>query len=539
MNGDLEAARAKLQADGGKSSRLADEVAVMVGRTDLLTADAAVSTRARAAWAMGDLSGALQTLEDGGVGRSPYAERLRSELRLLEPGYLLPVPWQASRPVREIPDQSESIRVLHLLTNSLPHTQSGYSLRSHRILTALKEAGVQPVALTRTGYPVMVGKVAANDVDVVDGIPYHRTLPHDLGGTPEERLTQEVAQALELVEEFRPHILHTTTDYRNALVTQAVARVTGLPWIFEVRGLMEQTWIASQADENSRTRAADSEKARLVSAREAELAEAASAVVTLSETMADELSQRGVTRARVTIVPNGVESGLLDRNLSPAEARKQLGLDTPPEVFVVGATSALVDYEGFDVLIRALAEVRSNTALPDEVRGRLVVLLAGEGSAAPGLRLLAKQLDVAEQVIMPGRVSRNDAPVWIQAMNAVVVPRRDREVTRLVTPQKPIEALALGRPVIASDLEAIRETVQGAEGTGQVRLVPPDDPRALANALIEGVHVWSRLSRTSAESLRAVARSRTWTTQADRYEELYWRIGMAHSPTLEKEARHA
>src|SRR5699024_10824861 len=128
----------------------------------------------------------------------------------------------------------------HLLTNSLPHTQSGYSLRSHRILTALRDHGVESVALTRTGYPVMVGAATAGDEDVVDGIRYVRTLPRRLPATQQERLEAEVARALELVAEFRPHVLHATTNYHNALVAQAVSEATGLPWVFEVRGLMEQ-----------------------------------------------------------------------------------------------------------------------------------------------------------------------------------------------------------------------------------------------------------------------------------------------------------
>src|SRR5699024_9948121 len=208
------------------------------------------------------------------------------------------------------------------LTNSLPHTQSGYSLRSHRILTALRAQGIESVALTRTGYPVMIGKLLAADEDVVDGIRYVRSLPAKLPQTQEERLLAEVDRALALVKEFRPHTLRATTNYQTALVARAVSAATGVPWVLEVRGLMEKTWIASHADDQEQRRAAASEKARTVALREAELASAAGTVVTLSDTMVAELADRGIEAGAVTVVPNGVDDALLDEHLTVADARE-------------------------------------------------------------------------------------------------------------------------------------------------------------------------------------------------------------------------
>src|SRR5699024_9102795 len=163
----------------------------------------------------------------------------------------------------------------------------------------------------RTAYRVMVGKMLATDEDVVDGIRYVRSLPSTLPRTQEERLLTEVRRALELVEEVRPHVIHATTNYHNALVAQAVATAAGLPWVLEVRGLMEKTWIASHPAGPAQLAAASSEKAHVVAAREAELASSADAVVTLSETMVAELWRRGVDPRSIAVVPNGVEASLL------------------------------------------------------------------------------------------------------------------------------------------------------------------------------------------------------------------------------------
>lgn len=525
MAGDLASAQSLIAGTTAAGSRIGGEVAVILGRTDLLSAQSAPTTRARAAWTRGDLSGALQILDDAGQGTSLYARRLRSELQLLEPGHrLTATPALTSAPTTPPPPRplrdGDRLRVLHILTNSLPHTQSGYSLRSHRILTALHGAGIDSVALTRTGYPVMLGMPFSQDEDVVDGIRYVRTLPSRLSRTQEGRLQAEVDRAVELVAEFRPHVIHATTNYFNALVAQAVSAATGLPWILEVRGLMEKTWIASHPTEEARREAAASEKARLVVAREAELATAADAVVTLSETMVAELVERGVDADAITVVPNGVDETLLTGHLSPGAARAAVGLPAPQGVFLVGAVSALVDYEGFDTLLRAAAQLITDPKQDAELRDRLHVLLAGDGTAAPELRALSKELGIADRVIMPGRIPREAARDWVQALDIVIVPRHDAEVTRTVTPQKPVEAMALGRPVIASDLPALCEAVSSEDGRLNADLFAPGDARGLADSIAEAFVTRGAVHEQVKSGLQAGG-ERTWPALVQRYGTIY------------------
>ncbi|WP_205750675.1 glycosyltransferase [Brachybacterium sp. SGAir0954] len=517
MAGDETAALQHLTAARAEGSRTAGEVAVLLDRTDLLPASAPASTRARALWAEGDLSGAVESLDAAGRGGTPQARRLRSELELLEDGHRLHAPCLGDQ---DLSPQGEPLRVLHLITNSLPHTQSGYALRTHNILTALAAQGIESLALTRTGYPVMVGKPLCEDEDVIDGIRYRRTLPATLGTTPEERLDQEVAEALRLVAEFRPHVLHATTDYRNALVAQAVSATTGLPWIFEVRGLMEQTWIASHRSEGTRAVAARSQKVRRIAETEASLAREAGAVVTLSRTMADVLVERGVPAEKISVVPNGIDLSPERGASSPQEARRLIEVPFPADALVVGAVSAVVDYEGFDVLIRAVASLLHSSSAPREVVDRLHVMIAGDGTAAPGLAELSARLGVAERVHLPGRIPRAEARAWVEALDVVVVPRVDREVTRSVTPQKPVEAMSIPRPVVVSDLPALRETVTDGDGALAAMMVPPGDPESLA-AVILTLLEDSDLRATLAAEGQRVASSRTWSSLMGRYGVLY------------------
>lgn len=519
MAGNATEAQALAAGSACSGSRIGGEVAVLLGRFDLLSSQTATATRARASWIRGDLSKALEILGKGGLGKSIYAQRLRSELRLLDVGHRLSV-VKSLTPTPPLLRDGERLRVLHVLTNSLPHTQSGYSLRSHRILTALHGAGIDSVALTRTGYPVMLGKPFAAEEDVVDGIRYVRTLPSRLPSTQEARLQAEVERAVELAAEFRPHVIHATTNYFNALVAQAVSTATGVPWVLEVRGLMEKTWIASHSGDQEQRRAAASEKARTVALREAELASAAGAVITLSDTMVEELSRRGLEIGTITVVPNGVDDALLSGHLTAADARAAVGVGTQQDAFLVGAVSALIDYEGFDTLLRAVAMLLDDPRTDPLLRDGLHVVLAGDGTAAPGLRALAEELRIGDRVTLPGRVPREAARNWVQALDAVVVPRHDLDVARTVTPQKPVEAMALARPVIVSDLPALRETVTDNAGKRVGALAPAGDPAALA-AQIRAL--WADPSRRAQMAAHGheLATERTWPALVRRYDAVY------------------
>lgn len=517
MAGDEDRALHLLREEGVQRSRAAGEVAVLLDRADLLPADAAPAVRARGQWQLGELGEAVRTLEAAGRGERSQARQYRSELRLLGEDHRLRVRSSRSE---SVPSADGPLRVLHLLTNSLPHTQSGYALRTHNILTALATQGIESLALTRTGYPVMLGKPFCEDEDVIDGIRYRRTLPSRLGASPEERLEREVDEAIRLVGEFRPHVLHTTSDYRNALVAQAVSAATGLPWVYEVRGLMEQTWIASHRSATTRTAAARSEKVARIIEAEASLAREASAVVTLSCTMAEVLEGRGVPGDRISLVPNGVDETLLAETLAPALARDEIGLDLPAGAFVVGAVSALVDYEGFDVLLHAVAQLLEDPGVSQEDRDRLHVLLVGDGVAAPALEELAEALGIRERLHMPGRVPAPSARTWVQALDVVVVPRKDLQVTRTVTPQKPAEALALGRPVVVTDLPALRETVLDQAGGLVGEPVPADDPTALAGALGRLMSDEACREDLSRRGRRAAA-ARSWAASMRTYEHMY------------------
>lgn len=512
LSGDLVATRAHLieLAAHGSLPAVAAEIAQSAGLPELVADDprVRVTTRARAAWQLGDASRAIALLAEHSPG-SRLHRALRAELALMTPGTRLR--WS-----RYAVDVAPSMtpRVLHLLTNSVPHTQSGYTVRSHAVLKAQRDAGLAPVAMTRVGYPVVVGGLRAAATDVVDGIEYHRALPVRLASTPDGRLVQQAEALLALAARVRPSALQTTTHYPNAVVAREVAEALRVPWAYEVRGMLEQTWVAGLGSEEARARASTSERFRLTREREAELATAADAVFTLSGSMRDDLALRGVPRERTELVPNGIDAALLERTSpAPADARASLGL--PRDGFWVGSTSSLVDYEGFDVLLNAVALARADG---HDVR----VLLVGDGTARQGLESQAATLGLGDAARFTGRVARDTVADHRDALDLFVVPRLDREVTRTVAPLKPIEAMASGRPLLVSALPPLLEII-GAELAARAA-VPPGDAQALADDIARTLS--DERSRDEMTALaRARATSRTWRSLGEVYAGTLTGIG--------------
>lgn len=498
LGGNLSNRRARHAADVALAARLPQWADEFLPKA--VSATRYPATLARRKWYDGDMAGAVETLtgQRGAMGRQ--RKRLAGE-QLTFSGWS---PTVAPTTMVPVPG-----RVLHLLTNSLPHTGSGYAQRSHSILLAQQEAGQEVLAVTRLGYPIQVGKVLAAGEDVVDGVRYRRLLPAKLAPSPDARLQQEAEELLAVALEFRPEVLHTTTHFSNGLVVGAVAAALGIPWMYEVRGQLADTWAATRSED-----AKNSERYRSFLESEARVMNNASAVATLGTVMLEGIVAQGIPAEKVVLSPNAVGGAFLTEPGTPRAAKEKLGLD--PSLNYIGTVSSLVDYEGLDDLVDAFALLA-----PDFPQLRL--LLVGAGTSAPALQDQAAKLGLQDTVIFTGRVPREATSLYHQALDIFVVPRKDLDVTRAVTPLKPVEALASARPVVASDLPALREiVVDDVNGA----LSPAGDPPELARTLSRLLADDSLRLKLGEQGRAEVLHSRTWAANAERYGKKYQELIM-------------
>ena len=394
-------------------------------------------------------------------------------------------------------------RVLHIVGKSLPYTQAGYTIRTQSIAVAQRTIGLDPHIVTRPGFPAEVGGPDSTAMECVDGVTYHR-LQGSRRARWDDRLDAAVTAISRVVAEVAPAVLHAHSDFENALVARVLGDAFGLPVVYEVRGFWEETWLSKYPG-----RSRNAARYRLRRAREISAAMAADRVVTLSEIMRARLVADGVPVDQIALVPNAVDPrafAVVERD--PLLAT-ELGIE--PDEVVVGYISSLVGYEGIDTLIDACAMLLREGL-------HLKCLIVGEGEDRQRLEKRAADLGIAQQVLFPGEVPREEIVRYYGAIDVFVVPRVSVPVTEIVTPLKPFEALSTGRSLVLSSVAALKPI---AEDSGACELFAPGDSADLASVLrrlIADPRQRRELACRGAEWVRC---ERTWASNAERYARLY------------------
>jgi len=236
-------------------------------------------------------------------------------------------------------------------------------------------------------------------------------------------------------------------------------------------------------------------------------------VITLGEVMRAEIVARGVDPGKVIVVPNAVSAEFLEPLPDGGPLRETLGIR--PGELVVGLVSNLVAYEGVGTLLEAAAELRR--------RGQPVrPLIVGDGAERAALQRLAGQLGLAGTAIFTGRVPMAEVRRYHAVLDLFVVPRTADRVCQLVTPLKPVEAMASGLTVVASNVSALREIIR-PEVTGA--LATSGDPVSFADIMEPLLYSSDIRRKLGANAREWVARDRTWAHNAAIYRAAYERLG--------------
>ncbi|WP_066781430.1 TIGR04063 family PEP-CTERM/XrtA system glycosyltransferase [Sphingomonas sp. CCH5-D11] len=394
------------------------------------------------------------------------------------------------------------MRILHVLDHGLP-LQSGYTFRTRAIVKAQLARGWDVAAVTGPRH-----HHDAPPVEVVDGITFHRTsrsaqLPAPLGEMAEVAAFGRRITAV--AEKFRPDIIHAHSPVLDALAALRATRRLRVPLVYEIRAFWEDAAVGNG------TGTEGSLRYRATRALESWAVKRADAVAVICEGLKRDLLARGVAPERIMVSPNGVDMALFGdpppRDTALAES---LGLDGE----VIGFIGSFYDYEGLDDLIAAMP------ALVAE-REKAQLLLVGGGPMEEALRRQAAASPVAGRIRFAGRVPHQEVERYYSLVDVLAYPRKKMRLTDLVTPLKPLEAMAQGRLVAASDVGGHRELIRdGDTGT----LFAADDPAAIAQALARLLADRSGWDDRRARARAFVERERNWSSNISRYEPVYQRL---------------
>lgn len=406
-------------------------------------------------------------------------------------------------------------RVLHVLDHSLP-LHSGYTFRTRAILKAQQALGFEVRGITGLRHAAELRAMAGPDAEIdqrpveeADGLLFHRT-PGEASGPPGLREWREIARLSAAIErlcgEWRPDVLHAHSPALGGEAALRTGRRLGIPVVYEIRAFWEDAAVGNGAGREG------SAKYRLTRALENHVVANADAVVTICEGLRGDLIARGHDAARIAIMPNGVDLELFGSPIArdPALA-EELGLGAGP---VIGFIGSFYDYEGIDDLIAAMPALIAHQ--PD---ARL--LLVGGGPRAAALKAQALASSAAQAIHFVGRVPHHEVERYYALTDVMAYPRKKSRLTDLVTPLKPLEAMAQGKLVAASDVGGHRELItDGATG----RLFTPDDPAACAAALAQLLAERDRWDAYREAGRLHVETRHDWARNVERYQDVYHRV---------------
>jgi hypothetical protein len=389
-------------------------------------------------------------------------------------------------------------RILHVLDHSIP-LHSGYTFRTLSILREQRKLGWETFHLTS---PKQIDCNVAEES--VDGWHFYRTpCPQGAGLLTQMRLTAK--RLAEVVRATKPDVIHAHSPVLNALPSLWVGHRQRLPVVYEMRA----SWEDAAVDHGTTTE--NSLRYRVSRGLESFALARADQITTICEGLRGDIASRGIAQDRITVIPNAVDALVFQFGVAPdIKLRHALGLN---DAVVLGFAGSFYGYEGLDLLLEAAKRMLPRH--PD-----LRVLMVGGGPQDAALRAKAVKDGMQDHVIFTGRVPHDQVQRYYELIDVLAYPRLPSRLTELVTPLKPLEAMAQGRMFVASDVGGHRELVRHGE-TGF--LFKAGDVTALETALEDVLSQRERWPQIRLQARRFVEVERTWTASVARYVQVYER----------------
>ncbi len=395
------------------------------------------------------------------------------------------------------------MKILHVLDHSIP-LHSGYTFRTLSILREQRKLGWETFHITS---PKQVNCYVSEEE--IDGWHFYRTPPVEgalskLPGLNHWVSMQRVESTLlDIATRLRPQIIHAHSPVLNAIPALRVGRKLGIPVVYEVRAF----WEDAAVDHGTTTEG--SLRYALTRWLETSALRRANHVFTICEGLRSDIVGRGIPEGKVTVIPNAVDIESFEPGGEPDSVLKaKLGLSNAS---VVGFIGSFYAYEGLDLLLEALPSILKHRP---EVR----LLLVGGGPQDSALKALAQNLGLTDKIIFTGRVPHDQVQCYYDLIDVLAYPRHSMRLTELVTPLKPLEAMAQGRVLVASDVGGHKELIR----TGQTGILfkagSVDALAAAVLGLLANRSQWQAMRQAGREFVET---DRNWKNSVANYSAVY------------------
>ncbi|MBI3431355.1 MAG: glycosyltransferase, exosortase A system-associated [Hydrogenophilales bacterium] len=395
------------------------------------------------------------------------------------------------------------MKILHVFDHTLP-LHSGYTFRSAAILHNQRKMGWDTYHLS--GPKQINCEVMEEDAD---GLHFYRTpkpvglLARVPGGDPFAVMGAIEKRLLALARQLQPDVIHAHSPVLDAVPAIRVGRKLGIPVVYEIRAFWEDA-----AVDHGSTREG-SLRYRLTRALETWAVRQADAVTVICEGLRSDLVARGIAPGKITVIPNAVDIDKFAVGGKPDSGLKmKLGLGASR---VLGFIGSFYAYEGLDLLIAALPAILRQ--MPD-----VKVLLVGGGPQDAALKQQVMALDLKDRVVFTGRVPHDEVNRYYDLVDVLVYARHPMRLTELVTPLKPLEAMAQGRLMVASDVGGHKELIHDGKTGVLFRAGNAGDLASKVVALLKYEQGWDSMKRNGRQFVES---ERNWPASVARYRGVY------------------
>lgn len=402
------------------------------------------------------------------------------------------------------------MKVLHVLMGSLPDI-SGYAIRSQEILVAQRRLGLEVCAITSPYQKQMVA--SGNQSEVIQGIRYYRT---NLWKTPQEdgkrsldhfvkkyllwrHFKREIARVCQIM---KPDLIHGHSYFYSGYPASRVAQTLGVPFVYELRGLIQDSGASRSKFKES------SLQYQYIDYMERKTMKSAVKVVTISRPLVEYVQAQGLSHDKVALVPNGVDTTRFCPIPKDDELIQKYQLSNKVTLGFIGSFFA---FEGLEFLLKGFHKIVSEER-------KVLLFLVGAGEMTDQLKRLTRELNLQDSVIFTGKVSHSDILRYYSVIDIFLYPRLKEKLTEIVTPLKPLEAMAMGKAVVGSDVGGLRELIDDGN-TGL--LFKAGELEGFVSICLQLIRDQELRRILGIAAKDRMVQERDWLKLAERYRTLY------------------